>query len=588
SKQNEEGRDKIQENDDLLVAKKSYLVTCNEEIDDLTKKSTDISKKIATLTAEISRGEDLAESVQNQVIKSVESLADINKNLGALSSEQSVISNQQKAIVERVNTLVDKYTVLSVENEQNKADLKVTEEFIEATKASIKDREESISSTNKYLESVDNKIFALRTKLTGEETSLKLYQGLKNSFEGYSHSVKSLMSATKTDSQLASKVKGVVANVISTDKKYETAIETAIGGALQNVVADNPNDAEYIINYLKRTDGGRVTILPITSVKPRFNGVEITADAKEKGALGFATELVKYDGYYENVVSHLLGNTLICETLADATSIAKKFNFAFKIVTLDGDVLANTGSMTGGSKRKNDANLLGVDRQLEELQQAIEKDNKDIAVLTNNKSNLLEQVNAEVELLNKENFALTEAKQKALSLREKISASDRVLEDTQKEIEKNKDDIALISQRLGEISAAYTDIEAGNEKIKSEKESASKEQSEHRELFQELRKQRDDVLRENTEVQARLSYLRSEISSANGEIERLSAEINALRETIAHNDEVAQNNLSIIDNLTKKAEQVALSAEDKKALEDLRRQQAEFDKKKEKLNELIA
>ena len=582
------GEQKIKENQSALSQKKNYSNECNSEIDVLTKKSEEISKKIATLTAEISKGEDLAESVQNQVIKSVESLADINKNLGALSSEQSVITNQQKAIVEKVNSLVDKYTNLSVENEQNKAELKVTEEFIETTKASVKDREESISSTNKYLESVDNKIYALKTKLTGEETSLKLYQGLKNSFEGFSHAVKNLMNATKTNPELSKKIKGVVASVISTDKKYETAIETAIGGALQNVVTDNPSDAEYVINYLKRTDGGRVTILPVTSVKPRFNGGEIASAVKEKGALGFANELVKYDSYYENVVMFLLGNTLICETLQEATVIAKKYRFAFKIVTLDGDVLSQSGSMTGGSRRKNDANLLGVDRQLEELEQAIAKDNKDIAVLTNNKNNLLSQVNAEVELLNKENFALSEAKQKALSLREKISATERVLEDTQREIEKNKDDIAVISNRLSEISMAYTDIEAGNEKINREKETASKEQSEHRELFQELRKQRDEVLKENTEVQSRLSYLRSEISSASGEIERLNTEISAIKANIEHNAETLKNNLTIIDNLTRKAEQVALSAEDKQVLEDLRRQQAEFDRKKERLNDLVA
>ncbi len=588
SNENKAGKDKIQENETLLSAKKDYSVKVNDEIDKLTEKSTEISKKIASLTAEITKGEDLAESVQNQVIKSVESLADINKNLGALSSEQSVISNQQKLIVEKVNSLVDKYTVLSVENEQNKADLKVTDEFIETTKASIKDREESISSTNKYIEAVDNKIYALKTKLTGEETSLRLYQGLKNSFDGYSHSVKSLMNAAKGNAELSKKIKGVVASIISTEKNYETAIETSIGGALQNIVADNPNDAEYIINYLKRTDGGRVTILPVTSVKPRFNGSEITSAVKEKGALGFANELVKYDAYFENIVLHLLGNTLICDNLQNATIIAKKYRFAFKIVTLDGDVLSQSGSMTGGSRRKSDANLLGVDRQLEELQSAIEKDTKEINVLTANKTNLLSQVNAEVELLNKENFALNEAKQKALSLREKISATERVLADTQTEIEKNKDDIAVISNRLSEISVAYTDIEAGNEKINKEKESASKSQTEHRELFQELRRQRDEVLKENTEVQSRLSYLRSEVTSTSSEIERLNAEIETVRANIKQNETTQENNLTIIENLTRKAEQVALSAEDKKVLEDLRRQQAEFDLKKEKLNDLVA
>ncbi len=582
------GERKIEDNKEALKNKKEYCLSCNKEIDLLTKKSAEISKNIAKLSAEITRGEDLAESVQNQVIKSVESLADINKNLGALTSEKSVITTQQKAIVEKVNALVDKYTVLSVENEQNKQELKSVEEFIEKTKLSIKDREESISSTNKFIESVDNKIYALKTKLTGEETSLRLYSELKNSFEGYSHSVKKLMNASKTDNELKKRIKGVVASIISTDKKYETAIETAIGGALQNIVTDNPSDAEYVINYLKRTDGGRVTILPVTSVKPRHNAQDTVQALKESGALGLATELVKFDNYFESIVSHLLGNTLICDTLEKATQIAKKYRFSFRIVTLDGDVLSQSGSMSGGSKRKNDASLLGVDRQVQELQEAIQKDTKELEILQKNKSNLLAQVNAEVSELNAENTAFSSAKQNAITLCEKISSSEKVLIDTQAEIEKNKDDIAVISNRLTEISMAYTDIEAGNEKINKEKETASKEQSEHREMFQELRKQRDEVLKENTEVQSKLSYLRSEISSAESEIERLAGEIKAIEETAEKNAQTADSNLKIIDGLTRKAEQVSLSADDKRVLEDLRRQQAEFDKKKERLNELIA
>lgn len=579
---------KIQENQKNLGYKKQHCVDCNKEIDLLTKKSAEISKTIAKLSSEISKGEDLAESVQNQVIKSVESLADINKNLGALSSEQNVITSQQKQVVEKVNVLVDKYTALSVENEQNKQVLTQTEEYIEKSKLSIKEREEEVSSINKYIENVDAKLYSLKNKLTGEETSLKLYQGLKDSFDGYSGAVKKLMNDSKSNVELQKKIKGVVASIISTSKDYELAIETALSGALQNVVTDNPNDAEYVINYLKRTDGGRVTILPVTSVKPRFNGSEISSALNERGSLGFATTLVKYDSYFENVVSHLLGNTLICDNLSNATAIAKKFRFAFKIVTLEGDVLSQSGSMSGGSKRKNDSNLLGVDRKVQELLELIEKDTKELTLLQNNKQNLLNQVNGEVEILNKDNTALSEAKQKAVYLREKIASTETILADTQAEIEKNKDTIALISTRLSEISIAYTDIEAGNEKINKEKENASKEQLEHREMFQELRKKRDEVLAENTEVQSKLSYLRSEIVSAEGEIERLTEEITQFENAIKHNAETYNNNLTIIENLTRKAEQVSLSAEDKKKLEDLRNQQAEFDKKKEKLNELIA
>ena len=118
---------KISENQNLLKNKKQHCVNCNKEINDLTKKSAEISKEIAKLSGEISRGEDLAESVQNEVIKSVEGLADMNKNLGAISAEESVITSQQKNIVEKVNELVDKCASSMLENNENKEELKALE-----------------------------------------------------------------------------------------------------------------------------------------------------------------------------------------------------------------------------------------------------------------------------------------------------------------------------------------------------------------------------------------------------------------------------------------------------------------------------
>ncbi len=583
----ENDNDKVKELETTLKFKREYGKKCNGEIDALTKTAQEVAEKISSLTSEISYGEDLEQSIQNKVLKSVESLADINKNLGALSQEENVITLNQKGIVEKVNALVDRYTAVVSDGELYKEELNKNEKNIIDFTEEIKDKSNDVSATNEFIAKIDSKVYALKNRLASEETSLKFYMGLKESFDGYNSSVKRLMSNAKNDEVLASKIKGVVASIISTDKKYEVAIQTAIGGAMQNVVTADTSDAEYLINYLKKTDGGRVTFLPVTSVKTRGNSSELLSALKENGALGLATDLVKYDGYYENVVSFLLGGTLIAENLSLATQIAKKYKFNFKIVTLDGDVLSQSGSMTGGSRRNNEVNLLSIDRSVLEYQNAVKVDTEELNRLDANKKNLLNQVNREVAELDELKNKLLEAKQNVVSLREKVNASTVMAESIQQEIEKNKDEIAIIGARLQQIKTEFTDISVGNEKLAKEKEDASKEQSERREKFVKLRAERDEILKQNTEVQARLSYLRAEISASQTDIERISGEIVALNETTKKNGEIIVSNNKIIGELKLQAEKVALTKEEQSKLSELRANLAEFDEKKVKLNEMV-
>ena len=587
SEENKAGELKTQELKSNLSFKQKYLKDCNLEIDSLTKKSQEISSKITEITDEINKGENLEISAQDTVLKNAESLADIKKNIGALSSEENVISERQKGVVDRVNGLVDKYGEMSGELDLSRAELQSTEEFISKTIEDVKDKSNNVSSTNEFISKIDNDIYAVRTKLTGDETSLRFYTGLKESFDGYNSSVKRLMAGAKSNPDVNAKIKGVIASIISTDKKYEVAIQTAIGGAMQNVVTANMDDAEYLINYLKKTEGGRVTFLPVSSVKPHYNGSDITSALKENGALGLATDLVKYDKYYDNVVMFLLGGTLVCETLACATSIAKKYRSAFKIVTLDGDIIAQSGALTGGSRRQNETNLLSVDRSVNEYSMAVAKDKADLERLNNSKANLLKQVNLEVEELDSLKTALTEARQKASVLKEKTTYLETSLKEIESEIEKNKDEIALISTRLQQIKSEVSDYAQSDENLTKAKEDASKEQSIRREKFSELKTKRDEILKENTEVQSRLAYLRSEITSHEADISRMTDEIEQIKLKGENNIKVSISNDKIIEELKRQAEKVALSEDEQSKLADLRSQLSEFDTKKEKLNELI-
>ena len=579
---------KIAELKSTLASRKKYGKECNAKIIELDKKAEELNALITKLTSEISAGEDNAQSVQNKMLKSVENLADINKNIGSLSAEQNVITKQQKDVIEKVNALVDKYNAISLDNERNELELNSAESFIEETKEKIKSKEEEVASINDYVSTLNNKIYLLNNTLTSANANLKVYNGLKESYDGYGYAVKSLMTSAKTDNEVGKRIKGVVASIITTDKEYETAIETAIGGAMQNIVTATTEDAEYLINYLKRNNLGRVTFLPVTSVKSRINGSDIVSALKEAGAIDLATNLVKYDGYYENIISFLLGGTLIVKDLASARLIATKYHFNFKIVTLDGDVLATTGSMSGGSRKKHDSSLLSIDRQITELTELINKNKAELNRLENDKQDLLSQVNSEVDELNTLTEALTDTKQRVVSLREKVISGKKLLEDTEAQIEKNKDEIAIISTRLDQIKTAYTDIEAGNEKLVKEKEDATTAHRENQEKYNELRRKRDELLSENTSIQSNLSFLRAEITSVTNDEERINTEIEDNNAILVKNAETTVANDDIIEKIKKQAEKVTLSKEEQENLEALRAKRSEFEEKKKNLNELVS
>ena len=232
------------------------------------------------------------------------------------------------------------------------------------------------------------------------------------------------MQACAQNPELGKRAKGVVANVIKTDSKYELAIETCLGGAAQNIVTANPDDAQFLMNYLKRNELGRATFLPITSIKPRSDGYEIKNALNDRGSLGLARDLVSFDPYYDKIIGFLLGNTLIVDELDNAKTIAQKYGFSFRIVTLDGDVLATTGSMTGGSRRQSTSGFLSMDRKVDDIDKEVQVKKDRMTMYENDKKQLESQIVSQREELANLNVKLQDLKQSAVALKEKIASDD--------------------------------------------------------------------------------------------------------------------------------------------------------------------
>ncbi|MBQ9392725.1 MAG: chromosome segregation protein SMC, partial [Oscillospiraceae bacterium] len=194
------------------------------------------------------------------------------------------------------------------------------------------------------------------------DNRIRLLTEMEKEYEGFSKAVKTVMQAAER--QALRGIHAPVANLMTVDERYTVALEIALGGALQNIVVDREEDAKSAIGYLKQRDAGRATFLPLSAIRGetlRQNGVE-----REYGFVGVASELLHCDGRYEEIFRNLLGRTVVVEDLDCGIAMARKYANAFRIVTLDGQVINRGGSMTGGSVSRS-AGVLSRASELEKL-----------------------------------------------------------------------------------------------------------------------------------------------------------------------------------------------------------------------------
>ena len=383
---------------------------------------------------------------------------------------------------------------------------------------------------------------------------------------------------------IAKRVKGVIADIVKTDEKYEVAIETAFGGAMQNVVTATSDDARWLIEYLKRTKGGQVTFLPVASLKPRYETDYTRKALKEKGAVGLANELVRYDKYYDNVIYNLIGNTLIADDIANATDIAKKYPHAFRIVTLDGDVIATSGSMTGGSRREGGSNFLANERRIEETQAAIAAAEKEKAELTKARAALEEKKNAAAADMETLRESFQEARSREAALTEKKETLTAKCESGAKDLKTQEDTLAVLYERMKGIESDFSTSSEGEEKIARLKSDAQSDSDRRKEEYEKIKSELGERnLRQNV-LQVYVAQYRAASDADRGAIARLEREREELTRRIADAKQNIENMAATIVDLEDMAEKASLTPEQRENLNALRAKKEEATREKESLN----
>ncbi len=517
-------------------------------------------------------------------LSTADEIAEMKKNLGTLAARMEATRDKLNEIVATLKKVEERKERLTDELTSVRKDLKSLKEMSASGIRELEEKQEEMRDMQLTVNDFSQELFSANGQLASLRENLEMYISLKNRFEGYKESVRRLLSVSKTNPELAKHLHGALADVVSTDQRYETAIETAFGGAMQNVVTPTADDARYLIEYLKRTNGGVVTFLPVASMRPRPDSREIKRALDERGAMGLATELVQFDDYYYNVVSNLLGNTLVCDNIANATAIAKKYGNLFKIVTLDGDTVSTSGAMTGGSRGRNVGSLMSNERKIQECRENIAR-----------KQKLIEKLKTAIAQSEKER---EEAEAAVERLREKYQgATSEIAALTQREsalvqqIAEAEADIQSYVMMQGEAKLKLKEIEdeeasstMSEEEIAKRRAAAEADLEKRRVDNERLREELAEKNNALQEMSAEYAKIASHLEQHQDTVDRLTMEkedlVKKVMETEAEKTD-AEGKLKILEA---EAEENELTEEERKAVEEIMSEISKITAEKETIN----
>lgn len=463
----------------------------NEQKQQYAEEKSEISAKLD----ELKKKQNTANNIHNEIVASI---AEITAKIESNKDEIFEILNEKSSIKaknQRYETMLEQINIRkaelnskiirgkSDESSQNiiikglADDLNRINDEISVLTAQIKEYDDYVTVTKNEITELISGIDKTQQQFHKAKSTLESLRNITERYDGYGNSIRKVMELKPSNDGIL----GVIADIIKVERKYEVAIETALGGTIQNIVTDNEKTAKDLISYLKDNKFGRATFLPLSSISVRGT-LEKEPCINEPGVIGIASNLVRVSYEYDNLSKYLLGRILVVDNIDNALAIARKYKYSLRIVTVEGEQLNPGGSMTGGAF-KNSSNLLGRRREIEELKISVAEISKSIE---------------------DQKAVLAEKRKNVSDTREKLDSDNKQLRE--KQLNKNTIEMnyrqAVIKKE--EIIASYSD--SSNEVA--------------------------EIERQNNEIRANLSEVNSDMVALNSKNSVTETAINSLTEAL--------------------------------------------------------
>lgn len=473
--------DKLRDNSDAVNSSyeeaKEKLAQAHAELDALYASSDSLLERMHQKDMEADDAREKLSQVQNDISANDAERAVIETNIrnafASIERMKGDISNsEQRAteIREQIDTNEQLIRDLEAENNENQEKLDSANNIIRGCDMKIQSRQATVDSLQK-------KQTSLQVESRSMDSRIQLLSAMEKEFQGYSNAVRTVMK--EASHKVLKGIHGPVASLIKAEDQYALAIETAMGGAMQNIVVSTQNDGRSAIELLKREDSGRATFLPIDVIR---GNVLTDLPTQDKGFVGLAYDLVSYDKQYDGIIANLLGRTIVAQTLADAIRMSKNNSYRLRIVTLDGQLINAGGSMTGGSYVRN-AGMLSRANELERLKQ-------DKIVIENNILKNTKELDEATSELQSVQY------QRSMAVEDQISIQNLITSN----VSKSSATSSAISQLKALLLAITGDSESRRNAIETEETRVAG-----------MKQQLESLEKKNSTLQQRLSHWKDEI-----------------------------------------------------------------------------
>ena len=477
----------------------------NETVARLTEERENLSRSDSDALAEIEDKKNSATEKEKSKISLDEKLSTLENQLSDLLSDSDSISRKIESQIRALNTLSSESADMRVQmvtadsaieeiiarkenldeqieqhnNEISSLDAEFTEtdkllsqieELIEGTSNTVKGYELRLQSRRQTADTLKNELDSCHLDTEEKRRRVKILKELENNMEGLGHSVKAVMG--EASKGILTGICGPVSKLIKVEKQYSIAVETALGNAIQNIVTETEADAKKAINFLKNSGGGRATFLPVATIKAR----EFKESGFESmlGYVGIASELVETDSKYREIINYLLGGAVVADDIDCAATIAKKFSYRIKVVTLDGQVINPGGSLTGGSHIKN-AGLLSRASDIKKFEAdilALEEKAKEISQKLTSANESAAAVDADITAAKAELTTANEDKIRALAELKRIDGLRQNLKSTLKQLENEKtggeEKLVVLRKQAADAAVKIAELDEQKTALQSE------------------------------------------------------------------------------------------------------------------------
>ena len=557
-----------------------------------------VDMDVSCIESRLSTQGKLIEEKEDELERHKQSMMDAMNRLSDAKSRISRLDEMKRALLSRIEAIDTELAEVLAEGaklaqEQRECDDAFADiasescEIVEKRNAAII----AVNDVNEHIYAARQRERSLENELESAKSRRKVLAEMKRAHEGYYSSVKDLLRDANRDAELGALIEGVVAELISVPQEFEAAIEMSLGAALQNIVVPTEQSAKIVIEYLRKKNYGRATMLPISAMRPRSLTPEERSCVRVDGCFGVASDLIRFSPQYRNVVESLLGRTVIVRDIDTGIAINRRAHSAFRIATLKGDILNPGGSMTGGSIQKREFSLLGRERELEVLSGKISGISGALEAMSAEFSAFNEQLvsaNARVAELSDELKALEVRRaaiaEKADIIRKYVDKNHACVERLGIERSQIGDNIADIEAQLSQANADETGLNTGSA---SSGEDVRRVQAD----LHTLREEQQRLTSEYTALKVRQMAAHKEYATTEAELSRIGKESDAheanARSSIARSKEL-QSEVSALK--VKHAALVSAIGDDRKSIDsitnEVRRLEAEREERLKSIDEL--